>query len=1233
MLKSPSGDLGVKKGIVGAIPQNLTVHPWRDELLFNHHHKFMKKKLTHLIPNWDRAKTRQWLMRLTVLKMILLMSLLTTYARVNSQMIISNLKLEEVELSEALERIEELTDYDFVFSYDDVEGYQVSVDLESATLEECLSNLFQELPFTYTTDGDVVIISYRTKQPVNEAEQKKKEIKGKVTDENGIPLPGVSVVVKGTTNGTATDANGDYFISFENENAVLLFSFVGMLQQEITYNGQTDLKIVLKYDTANLDEVVVTGYQVIDRRKLTSAVASVKAEDILVTGGNTIDKMLEGHISGMAVSTNSGEVGAVPKIRIRGTSTLIGNREPLWVIDGIVVSDPVKISPEELNDPDYVNRIGNAISGLNPQDIARIDVLKDASATALYGTKAANGVIVISTKKGHAGKPVVSFNTNNSYKLRPRYSNRNINLMTGRERVNFSRELLNDNYGYSNTVSWVGYEGALRSLYAGEIGYDEFNKKVSSLKNTNTDWFKELTEDSFSSDNTVSVTGGTDNIRYYSSFGYSNNNDVIKDNTSKRYTAILNLDVRFSPAFSTSFAFNANKGKRRYYQDEISPVNYAYNTSRLITPEDNYIVGDGYVYNILNELANSGCKQESNNSTYRINMNFSPKDWLSFNGIFSYTQSNTDINSYWGESTFHASELRRANLGDKIDSEYSELPFGGEYTMNQTRNNSYTARLQSNANKYWGESEQHNINATVGFEMNSDRYKGYVNSTRGYYPERGMQFAVVSPALYPAYANWQSENLPVVSDNLSNVLSFYSSVSYSYKNLFTVNGNMRYDGSNKFGSKSNDNLLPVWSASFSYNLNEHLKSFTGIFDELLLKSSYGYQGNMLSGQSPEMIISKQPYDTHYNEYVSKVSIFPNENLKWERTGSFNLGLEFSMFSHRVMVSSSYYHKETKDAYMQKKISGVNGLSSTVVNGGQIINSGYDVSITAIPVKTENFKWYLSASGSYMDNKVNTLPSAEQYDYTDFLKGTATVKGKSVSSFYSYDFIGLNPNDGGPMFNDLQDKKETLYGIDNYDVFMKVMKSSGRREPIVTGGFNTTLEYKNLRLNANFAYSLGAKTRLFRLYNQTGSEIRPEDNINREMLNRWQHSGDENVTNIPAVIGPDSSAYTDYQYHWSGFTSGQVPTIANSLWEMYDYSDLRVVSADYLKCSSLSLTYSFPESTISHWALSRLETSFLVSNPFILCSSKLKGQTPTQSGFTDIQLSERPAFTLSLSVSF
>ncbi|MFA6677768.1 MAG: SusC/RagA family TonB-linked outer membrane protein, partial [Bacteroidales bacterium] len=876
----------------------------------------MKKLLN--TPYWDKGKFWRIVMKLTMVKLVLMFSLLNTYASVYSQAKISDLSLNKTELSEALKSIEKLSDYTFIFNYNDVLGHTVTAHLKDMTIEECMNNILKDKPFTYKVDGDIVIVSFKklTAQQI-----KQKTIKGIVIDKAGNPLPGVTVLLKGTNMGVATDINGKFKLDVaENEIIVLVFSFVGMETKEVVVKDDKDLKILMEEAVGELDEVVITGYQVIDRRKLTSAVTSVKGEELMMPGATTIDQMLEGRIPDMIVMTNSGEVGVVPKIRIRGTSTLIGNREPLWVIDGIIVSDPVQISPDELNDPDYINRIGNAISGLNPQDIERIDVLKDAAATALYGTKAANGVIVISTKKGHVGKPVITFSNTNTYKLRPRYSDKKINLMTGKERLSFSQELFNRNYAYPNTVSWVGYEGLLKSLYSGEMGYDEFNAKVSQLKETNTDWFSELSEDSFSSENTVSVTGGTDNIRYYSSFGYLNDNDVIKDNSNNRYTAILNLDVKFSPVFSTSFSFNANKEKRNYYQSEISPIDYAYNTSRLISPDDYYLIQQGigsYKFNIKNELDNSGCKQNSKGTTYRINMKYSPLEWLSFNGILSYTQSDTDIESYWGESTFHVATLRKAELGEKIDGDASVFPFGGEYKLQQSGSKSYTVRLQSNVNKYWGEIAQHNINASLGFEISSKRYKGYENITRGYYPERGKQFAIVSPELYPAYANWLSSNVPVIIDNMSNIVSFYATATYSYKNLFNVNANMRYDGSNKFGNRSNDNILPVWSASFSYNLNEHIKEITNIFNDIMFKASYGYQGNMLTGQSPVMIISKEPYDTHYGKYISKISVYPNENLKWERTGSSNVGLEFSMLDRRLMVSSSYYYKKTNDAFMDK----------------------------------------------------------------------------------------------------------------------------------------------------------------------------------------------------------------------------------------------------------------------------------------------------------------------------
>ena len=335
-----------------------------------------------------------------------------------------------------------------------------------------------------------------------------KKIRGIVTDKKKAPLPGVTVLIKGTTIGVSTDQNGRFeIVQPKDSNVTLIVSFIGMKTQTIVYKGK-ELNIVMEEDSQEMEEVVVTGYQVINRRKNTGSSQRLKMDDIMTAGVPNLDQMLEGRISGMTLVSGSGEVGVAPKIRIRGTSTLIGNREPLWVVDGIIVQDPVPISAEELNDPDYINRIGNAIAGLNPQDIERLDVLKDAAATALYGTKAANGVIVITTKKGRVGAPIINYNMTTTFRQRPRYSDRKIELMNSKERIQFSRELNEQHYVFSGHFNYVGYEGLLNDLYNGKINDTQFAEKVAYLETLNTDWFKLLTEDSFSHQHTVSISGG-----------------------------------------------------------------------------------------------------------------------------------------------------------------------------------------------------------------------------------------------------------------------------------------------------------------------------------------------------------------------------------------------------------------------------------------------------------------------------------------------------------------------------------------------------------------------------------------------------------------------------------------------------------------------------------------------------------------------------------------------------
>ena len=381
------------------------------------------------------------------MKLLVLLTLVgfcTCQAAVSAQNSKITLSATNTTLASVFRQIEQLTDYMFIYKSGDIAPFtDITIDRRQTEVNRILDECLSGTGLSYTFKDNLIIIQGATQQ----AEEKK--VNGKITDRQGHPLPGVTVMIKGTQMGVVTDANGKYTIALPDAKDIFLrFTFIGMKPQEIAYTGQKEINVTLHEEATEMDEVVVTGYQVIDKRKNTSAVTTVKVDDIMIPAATSIDQMLEGRVPGMILMSNSGEVGVVPKIRIRGTSTLIGNREPLWVVDGIIVQDPVPISPEELNDPDYINRIGNAIAGLNPQDIERLDILKDAAATALYGAKAANGVIVVTTKKGHVGAPIVNYNMTTTFRQRPRYTDRKINLMNSRERIQFSRELFDNHYRY-----------------------------------------------------------------------------------------------------------------------------------------------------------------------------------------------------------------------------------------------------------------------------------------------------------------------------------------------------------------------------------------------------------------------------------------------------------------------------------------------------------------------------------------------------------------------------------------------------------------------------------------------------------------------------------------------------------------------------------------------------------------------------------------------------------------
>lgn len=1142
-------------------------------------------------------------------------------------------------LEQTLKAIERLSGcYKINFAVEDVKAYKATVALHEVDIDTAMKAALANTGLKYEKSGRFIRVI--TAQPKAD----KNTVVGTVTDADGNALIGATVYNRATKQGVTADLDGRFAIQVGEGTCTLDISYIGMKSVSRKLKGGQTVNIVLSEDDKYmLDNVVVTGYQQIDRRHLTSAVTSVSMDDINIPGVTNLNQMLEGKIPDMVVSSNSGEINATPRLRIRGSSTIIGNREPLWVVDGIIVTDPVNLSADVLNDPDYVNRIGNAISGINPQDIERLDVLKDAAATALYGTRAANGVIVITTKKGRFGKPVVSYSATATMRRRPRYTDSKINLMNSQERIQFSQDLVKNHYIYPSSIPLVGYENLLSNYYNGTYTEEQFQSEVAKLETMNTDWFDILTHDSFSMDHAVNVSGGSEAVRYYASLGYTDEDDVLKFNSNRRYTATAKLDMTLSEKFQLSFNMNGYYSDKDYNQTETNPIDYAYNTSRAIPAYNDdgtlfYYKKDGYLgylnYNIINELQNSGMNQVTTGFTATANLRYTPAYWINFNAILSATSANATIESYWGEKTFHIANLRRSEYGVQPDTD-SMCPYGGELTEDTSRSKSYTARLQANINKYFGANMQHFINVSIGAEASSTRYNGYSYTQRGYYPDRGKTFvADIDPTVYTNYySGFVQSNVPTLTDTRTNLISVYAVASYSYKELFTLNANGRYDGSNKFGSQSNDKLLPVWSVSGMVNLKNVAKIKADWVDNLTLKASYGEQGNMLDDQMPVLTIKKGSYSSYYGEMQSTTNSFANPDLKWEKTHSTNIGMESSFFGGRLMLGAEYYYKKTTDAFMSKKISDVNGYTSYTINSGTVVNKGYNFSLTATPIKINDFNWIVGASMSKVMNEMRTAPGAETYELTDFLNGTAVVKGYPVGTIWSYKFVGLSPTDGGPLFDDWEDRQKELEGLTKYETFTKVLVPTGKREPDITGSVNTTFNYKQWRLGINFTYSFGASTRLFRMMKDFTKGYTSEMNINRDLLNSWKKPGDELTTNIPAIMGSSSSGYYYYSSHWSSGSPYEGVAIADNAWDMYDYSDLRVVSADYLKLQNISLTYEFDRKLLKPWGLSRLALTLSATNLHTWCDSALRGQTPTQGGFSEVQLSDTPTYTLGLTVNF
>lgn len=1069
-------------------------------------------------------------------------------------------------------------------------------------------------------------------------------IVGKVQDRNGVALPGVAVMIKGTGIGVETNSVGNYDLDLQGRTSgVIVFSCLGYSVQEINYKGQTHLNVTLQDDLEALDEIVVTGYGNYNRSEYVGAVTQIKAEDIFIPGEATIDQMLQGVIPGMSVLNTTGKVGGTPKIRIRGTSTILGNQEPLWVVDGVIQTNPTPVpndaSPISGDMEDLAQTAGNAISWLNPADIETITVLKDAASTAIYGSQAANGVIVITTKRATGGGLSVNYSGNVSVSQRPSYGL--YDMMNSQEWMQFQQEMYEDRNQYTQAILPIGYGGLIQKLQNKEITVQEFEHEFRRMENMNTDWFDILFRSAVSHTHNVSVSASGDKVQSRFSIGVNDTQGDAKGNDQLQFTASSNTTYRPVSTLSIDLSLNGSYRKVNDFAFGTDPYTYAMNTTRAIpvynddgsyfyhekygNPSHSYASKNYYNYNILNEIENTGAQTTTQTFQSNLSLRWDFLDHFQFQGDVSMSMASVNMKSWATEYSNYITSIRGYEYGmvqpNSAEELASPLPYGG---LLNTQNNStfnWSVRGAFVYNNTFR--EKHRLTMNLGFQMTSNKTDGFNNMRYGYLRYRGEAYANVPLSITPvtgAATQMQTtlhedmKNGSSIVNTISNQLSEYFTAVYSYDDRYVVNLNARLDASNRFGQDQNKRFNPTFSLGGKWRIGEEpfMDFADNWYDMFDISFSYGWRGNAVTAVSPYLIAQDGGIHDYFHQYYLTIQSLPYPDLGWERTRDFNVGVSFSFFKGRLSADFNYYDK-LSSVLSSHDIPVEYGDVNAYIDGSIMKNRGYEFIISATPVRTEDWTWSLSFNTSHERNVVennNRINSPE-----DYLTGAAIVPGEAYGTFWAYDFAGLDHETGRPLFNKTDETQPE---------FKDFLVKAGCTEPDLYGGINTSLRYRNFHLRAAFAISVGAQGWLPSFYATSGMP-RPESNVPRYMADRWRQPGDEAHTTIPSIpAGNPNDLYTTLYYGDDGLSSQY-----SSIYEMYNRSTARIANTGFLRCRSISLQYDLPKDFINKLGMINAYVTASLTNPFVIAFDKRwEGRDPETMTWP-----ARRTFSIALNLSF
>lgn len=1018
----------------------------------------------------------------------------------------------------------------------------------------------------------------------------------------GEPLVGATVSVSNSdeAKGTVTDADGNFTLSVPVGTESLVASYMGYESQEITLQQGIDkYTITLHFADKTLAEFVVTGYQQIDRRKLTAAVTTVNISDETVGAVKNIDQALAGQIAGLSAVAASGAPGAPMKIRIRGTSSINGVQEPLWVLDGIPMEGNEIPAIDNLNDIDDIYQ--TSIAGLNPSDIENITVLKDAAATAIYGARAANGVIVITTKKGKEGRPVVNFSTKMTYS--PKVDIDRLNLLDADEKVGLELDLLRSDYDYrphkGGVANILDELGEFSAYQAGgwEALSPEAQQRITRLRGINTDWNDILFRDVFNQEYNISFSGGSDRAHYYASAGYYTEQGTVKGVENNRYNMTLKADFKLNNMLTVGASVFANQRKQESYMTDsggfTNPVFYSRMANPYFEPYDaagNYIYDKNVQgresevpdFNIFEERANTSKERTDRSIMALFDATLKFNSYLKLTTQFGLQHDNYTLTRYAGHNSY-AMRKAKEYATFLIDGERKSIfPDGGMNKVTEAHTDQWTWKAMLEWDRRLN--DIHDVELMGGTEVRHVE-TGVVTSTAYGYDNRTLTTQpVIFPnesiaRRYPLYEEGHTENAFV---------SWFATGSYTLLYRYTLGASVRFDGSDVFGVAKKYRYLPLYSFSGMWRAKEEkfLKNVKWI-DELSLRASYGLQGNIDKHTSPYLIgiFDKTSVLPGYIESIISAENAPNPNLRWEKTQNINLGLNLELLQNRIRLNVDYYYRRSTDLISSRQLPLETGFASTTVNWASMENSGWEIALNTRNITTKDFTWATTLNLGFNTNKIQDETVAENSTYP-------SREGYPVGAIFAYKTAGID-EDGYPLFVAKDGSKQTaaeFFRLNRFGASTLSAKEqrdlyvyAGNTEPECSGGFINTFEWKNWQLNVNFMFNLGMKVRVQPSYSPTYYDRGL--NTNRDILNRWTSSN--SATNLPDLMVNTAERANEYT-HFSEYNT-------------YSMLDTWVRSQNYCRLQSLRLGYRIPKSLLAPVGITSASVSLEGRNLMVIAS--------------------------------